>query len=468
MANFVVLVGDDDERPVSRITLVKNVTLISRAVEEFNPHEPSTSTAALAADVAKSSERRTTATFATSVERTPVAAAAKTTTLAAAVPVVSPTTATVAPVSTAAPPSSTVQTTSENAGFFAAPTSKTVSSKKYIYTNLNDCDQISKKYNVWGVITKVSREPSPTKGTRLMAQVYIQDTEYQGSYGHSDYQFSILSSKLEEFPPLSVGAVIRIHHMQVQEWNGSKNGRVYDGRCVAVIPGKVNEPIIPKFTSLPSEFEFNEADEAKVQTLRLWWAEYKRQRDLEAETPGASEKKICEVKQACFFDLRCKILRIFHTKMRERKVSVLRVTDGTNSVGHAVICVEEEADDDVRFQCASDGQRYIDIFVKENSDWLQQIQEDSFVLFKRVECAEEQLFDSDKTVRLSAFRFTISEGFSFLALPSNHSTLRELRRIIESDGPQQPQEDLGLMELLDQINDSPNKLTCSTMSADLC
>ena len=62
---------------------------------------------------------------------------------------------------------------------------------KYTYSLLNECVSLQKsdKYNVYAIVTTVKREPSPTRGSKLMSQVYITDPSCEGTYGHSDFQF---------------------------------------------------------------------------------------------------------------------------------------------------------------------------------------------------------------------------------------------------------------------------------------
>ena len=61
----------------------------------------------------------------------------------------------------------------------------------YIYSQLNECVSLKKsdKYNVYAIVTTVKREPSPTRGYKLMSQVYITDPSCEGTYGFSDFQF---------------------------------------------------------------------------------------------------------------------------------------------------------------------------------------------------------------------------------------------------------------------------------------
>merc|ERR1719188_1187782 len=116
------------------------------------------------------------------------------------------------------------------------------------YTVLNGC-KINTRFlfNVWAVITKVRRRPSPTarNSDRVMAQVYIQDQTFAGSFGFTDYQFSMVGLRREDFPPLAVGAVVRIHDMETQPYLGESTGRVWSPAKVTVIEGRVGDPIKP-------------------------------------------------------------------------------------------------------------------------------------------------------------------------------------------------------------------------------
>ena len=136
-----------------------------------------------------------------------------------------------------------------------------------MYTPLKCC-KINPRvlYNVWAVITKVRRRPSPTekKLERIMAMVYVQDPTFAGSFGFPDYQFSIMGTRCEDFPPLSVGAVIRIHDMEAQHYLGESTGRVWNPAKVTVIEGGVGEPIKPlNADQWDDNFRFTESDVSK-------------------------------------------------------------------------------------------------------------------------------------------------------------------------------------------------------------
>lgn len=80
--------------------------------------------------------------------------------------------------------------------------------KKLEYTKLKDCTNEKKRYNVWAVCTKVTREPKRTSNKmRWMTQMYIQDEDSDGTFDYPDYQFSIISKQREEIPPIQVQQV---------------------------------------------------------------------------------------------------------------------------------------------------------------------------------------------------------------------------------------------------------------------
>ena len=152
--------------------------------------------------------------------------------------------------------------------------------ERRVYTALSGCKiNLRVLYNVWAVITKVRREPSPTekKAERIMAMLYIQDPTFKGSFGFPDYQFSIMGTRREDFPPLSVGAVIRIHDMETQSFLGESTGRVWNPAKLTVIEGGVGDPIKPlNADQWDDNFRFTADDVAKVEELRRWWASLPR------------------------------------------------------------------------------------------------------------------------------------------------------------------------------------------------
>ena len=166
--------------------------------------------------------------------------------------------------------------------------------ERRVYTPLNGC-RINPRvlYNVWAVITKVRREPSPTekKAERIMAMLYIQDPTFRGSFGFPDYQFSIMGTRREDFPPLSVGAVVRIHDMETQPFLGESTGRVWNPAKVTVIEGGVGDPVKPlNADQWDDDFRFTASDVAKVKELRVWWASSPRTGPPPPPPPPASSE----------------------------------------------------------------------------------------------------------------------------------------------------------------------------------
>ena len=78
------------------------------------------------------------------------------------------------------------------------------------YTLLKDCVESSRKYNAFGVVTRISRTPELTRtGRYYMAQVYIKDPESEGTFGFNDYQFSLLATDKASIPPIVVNSIMR-------------------------------------------------------------------------------------------------------------------------------------------------------------------------------------------------------------------------------------------------------------------
>ena len=75
--------------------------------------------------------------------------------------------------------------------------------------------------------------------------------------------------RLEDFPPIAVGDVIRICHMKVELYNGAYTGKVFEPQTVAIFPGRVGDPTTPICTS--DKFTFTDYDKAQVEEMREWW-----------------------------------------------------------------------------------------------------------------------------------------------------------------------------------------------------
>ncbi len=125
-------------------------------------------------------------------------------------------------------------------------------------------------------------------------QVYIQDPDFNGTFGKPDLQFSLLADFFDHFPPLIEGSTMRIKHMAMQHWQGEMTGRVYDARSVTVFKNddlnsewlsfQSNTYILAASVDLPTGDEvvpisalseervvFTEKDKAVALELREWW-----------------------------------------------------------------------------------------------------------------------------------------------------------------------------------------------------
>ena len=143
------------------------------------------------------------------------------------------------------------------------------------YTDLNGCTSLSRavRYNAWAVVVSVSKRPGPTKGRKLMGQVYIRDPGFSGCQGKADMQFSLLADELAHFPPLVEGSTMRIHNMLMEQFDRQRTGRVYDARSVVVIrnEGVDDDKFEPECGLDPSKLVFNEEDLDMARKMRLYW-----------------------------------------------------------------------------------------------------------------------------------------------------------------------------------------------------
>jgi hypothetical protein len=71
--------------------------------------------------------------------------------------------------------------------------------------------------------------------------------------------------------------------MKVEEYGGHMTGRVFDGRAVTVVSGRVGDPIDP--VSKSDNLTFTEFDKTRVEELRAWWKTYNENRPDEVVLP---------------------------------------------------------------------------------------------------------------------------------------------------------------------------------------
>jgi len=189
--------------------------------------------------------------------------------------------------------------------------------KMYNYTELKQCTKHKSRYNTWAVIKEVVELPTRRK-TKLVARLLITDESLE-SWGDlsETYRFSILAGSMENIPPLSTGSVLRIHHMMAEIFNGTSDGRVYDGRSVVVVEGTVGEDIKPISTKDDlGELVWSRSDEERVKQLRKFYVE-----------SFIYDLKLEQIDKELLFNLNCVVTKVIEVP----DAIVLRVADGTEA-----------------------------------------------------------------------------------------------------------------------------------------
>ena len=123
---------------------------------------------------------------------------------------------------------------------------------------------------------------------------------------------------MEQIPELEVGAVLRIHNMRVEKWNGVFDGRVYSGSSVTSVLGETGEPVKPMCYKQGPDMKWVEADNRKVEDLRRWWAD-------KQTSKKTAETSISSLDAAETLSLKCRVADLYSAPSG----LVLRLEDGT-------------------------------------------------------------------------------------------------------------------------------------------
>ena len=123
---------------------------------------------------------------------------------------------------------------------------------------------------------------------------------------------------MEQIPELEVGAVLRIHNMRVEKWNGVFDGRVYSGSSVTSVLGDAGEPVKPMCYKQGPDMKWVEADNRKVEDLRRWWAD-------KQTSKKTAETSISSLDAAETLSLKCRVADLYSAPSG----LVLRLEDGT-------------------------------------------------------------------------------------------------------------------------------------------
>jgi len=186
------------------------------------------------------------------------------------------------------------------------------------YCRLADLKDTSARYNVFAVVSEVVEQPRGRK-SKIVARVRLQDESMVvcGDLTNS-FRFDILASSMEQIPELEVGAVLRIHNMRVEKWNGVFDGRVYSGSSVTSVLGHTGEPVKPMCYKQGPDMKWVEADNRKVEDLRRWWAD-------KQTSKKTAETSISSLDAAETISLKCRVADLYSAPSG----LVLRLEDGT-------------------------------------------------------------------------------------------------------------------------------------------
>ncbi|KAK3928848.1 Protection of telomeres protein 1 [Frankliniella fusca] len=101
---------------------------------------------------------------------------------------------------------------------------------EYVYTKLKDLE-VGDRYNVYGIITEILKEKGITKNGRLHSICRIKDESLPSN---STFRIHFFIPSHHSLDGLSVGKIIRLHRVKVEEYQGVIDGRVLSGFDVVI------------------------------------------------------------------------------------------------------------------------------------------------------------------------------------------------------------------------------------------
>jgi len=294
----------------------------------------------------------------------------------------------------------------------------------------------SDKYNVYAIVTTVKREPSPTRSYKLMSQVYITDPSCEGTYGFSDFQFSLMGYKHEDFPNIINSSIIRIHHMSIQMYQGYRTGRVFDARSVKVVGHCENVLNDEDLQAL------NKRDKIKIDELKNWWKIEGKEKNSQSQelTDNQNLLEFCSISSSTkVLNIACTVLEQISTKITRCKI--LRVTDNTKS--KLPMIYQEEDGSTLNSRLDSD---IHDIFVKEHLELLRLAKPGKKITLKGLQCVSKESANAYQLIIDSEVKADckINSSLKQAAQMQEHESLEdsELNRMIaRAIKPQSTEED---------------------------
>ena len=200
------------------------------------------------------------------------------------------------------------------------------------------------------------------------------------------FAFSLLGHKIEDFPEIIYGSIIRIHHMSIQMYQGFLNGRVFDARSVTVV-GHSEKVTIEKELSL-----LNKRDKTKLDELRKWWAKEGKEKNSQSLDVTNTEN-LLEFRNitssTTVFNIKCTVIEKISTKMTRCKI--LRVSDKTKS--KLPMVYQEKDGITLKSKVESDVH---DIFVEEHLEMLQLAKPGKMIVLNGLQCVSMTLNSSSE------------------------------------------------------------------------
>ena len=189
----------------------------------------------------------------------------------------------------------------------------------YNYTNLANCTAAKGRYHAWAVVMEMLQPPMQCK-SKVVTKLLVRDESLAtGAGGLGEcYKFDILVERLEEMPRLEPGAVLRIHHMRVEVFNGVADGRVYGAGCVTVVRGGPGDPQLPESGRAGGPTGWSPAAAARVEALRVCYSEAR-----------PAVRSVGELRGPGVARLHARLLTVLTLPRAGR---LLRLEDGTRSV----------------------------------------------------------------------------------------------------------------------------------------
>ena len=216
-------------------------------------------------------------------------------------------------------------------------------------------------------------DPAKAKSFDMSATVFT-------IFGLMPSHFSLLGYKLEDFPNIIIGSIIRIHHMAIQIYQGFRNGRVFDARSVKVV-GHCENVVNDKDVQA-----LNKRDKTKIEELKKWWKREGKEKNSQSQELIDNQNllEFCSITSSTkVLNIACTVLEQISTKIIRCKI--LRVTDNTKS--KLPMTYQEEDGSTLKSRLDSD---IHDIFVKEHLELLRLAKPGKKIMLQGLQCVSTE------------------------------------------------------------------------------